>query len=164
MQDEDELEVENLGEVNVHQVPGEVAVPGFIEAYLAYLSTEKETDSAPVILTSLLLSLIGLLLFVVGGAFIIFGPDTVRIDYLTGLTFLQFLQLYPGPIASVGVLVYGISTFLRSSGIVEPMIPEQFLTANYDLKLPEGIDDDKPLAITYVGDGVFRIEDTVEQA
>ncbi|WP_024676196.1 hypothetical protein [Pseudomonas syringae] len=164
MQDEDESDVENLGKVIVHQVPGEVAVPDFVEEYSAYLSAEKEIDSAQVILTSLLLRLIGLLLLVVGGAFIIFGPRTVRIDYATGLTFLQFLQLYPGPIASVGMLVYGISSFLRSSGIDEPMIPEQFLTTNYDLKLPEGIDDDKPLAITYVGDGVFRIEDTVEQS
>ncbi|KPX42782.1 hypothetical protein RA263_04445 [Pseudomonas syringae pv. tagetis] len=162
MQDEGEPEVENPGEVIVRQVPGEVAVPGFIKEYSAYLSAEKKTDSAPVILT--LLRLIGLLLLVVGGVFIIFGPGTVRINYLTGLTFLQFLQLYPGPIASVGVLVYGISNFLRSSGIEEQMIPEQFLTANYCLKLPEGIDDDKPLAITYVGNEVFRIEDTVEQA
>lgn len=48
--------------------------------------------------------IMGLIILLVGGGFIIFGPEKIYYNIYDGMTFVQYLQAYPGPIASVGAL------------------------------------------------------------
>nr|WP_086937692.1 hypothetical protein [Thaumasiovibrio occultus] len=50
-------------------------------------------------------SIVGLCMLIVGCGFIVFGPDRIYYNYYEGLTFVQMLQAYPGPLATVGCLV-----------------------------------------------------------
>ncbi len=52
-----------------------------------------------------ILSVIGIIIGVIGGGFIIFGPETIYYNRYEGMNFIQMLQAYPGPIASVGFLL-----------------------------------------------------------
>lgn len=52
-----------------------------------------------------ILNIIGIVIGVVGAGFIIFGPETIYYNRYSGMTLLQMMQAYPGPIASVGFLL-----------------------------------------------------------
>ena len=50
---------------------------------------------------------LGSIITCVGFLFIMFGPDEIYFSRSDGATFIQFLQLYPGPIATAGgILLY----------------------------------------------------------
>ena len=57
---------------------------------------------------------LGTALLVLGIIFIIFGPEYVYVDWSRGISFIQFFQLYPGPIASVGGVVVAVCMSLES--------------------------------------------------
>ncbi|WP_087018235.1 hypothetical protein [Thaumasiovibrio subtropicus] len=75
-----------LDEITINDLPGRVRI-----------SLPHAPDSS----SSSPLLWIGFILLFVGAVFIIFGPNQIRVSP-SGMTFLQFLQIYPGPIASVG--------------------------------------------------------------
>lgn len=56
----------------------------------------------------------GAALLVLGIVFIVFGPEYVYVDGIRGVTFIQFFQLYPGPIASVGGVIVAACISLES--------------------------------------------------
>lgn len=74
------------------------------------LDIPLDTNNAPGVVAA-----VGWILFVVGFATMVFGPETIHYNRLTGMTFWQFIQAYPGPITSVGVLVLSMSSYLKSS-------------------------------------------------
>lgn len=56
----------------------------------------------------------GLIITCVGVATLIFGPDRVMVNRVTGMTFSQFILLYPGPIATIGFLTLGLANMLSN--------------------------------------------------
>lgn len=64
---------------------------------------------------SMVFSIIGFSTFFVGAMFIIFGPDQIYYNMYDGMTFIQYLQAYPGPIASVGVLILSLTQAASNS-------------------------------------------------
>lgn len=71
------------------------------------LELEKTDASFPSLTSNILLltQLVGFIIVATGVLTMIFGPDSVWVNRQTGMTFLQFIQLYPGPIASIGALI-----------------------------------------------------------
>ncbi len=63
---------------------------------------------------SVIMTIIGFVMLVVGGLFIIFGPDRVYVG--SHMSFVEFLQLFPGPIATVGGFLIGVGNWLAQSG------------------------------------------------
>ncbi|WP_223670117.1 hypothetical protein [Kangiella shandongensis] len=106
---------------------------------------------------SILFIVIGIIIGLVGGYFMISGPETVYYDPVAGMTFTQFLQAYPGPIATLGVACFGIGNAIAKSG-------HQKLVSELDKQLSEKLDfneDDLPagkmLDIQPLEDGQYRV-------
>lgn len=89
------------------------------------------------------LAVAGFILLATGILFIIFGPETIYYNTASGMTFVQVLQAYPGPIASVGGLFIGIANYgLRVSSPetkLDKAIQNTLSAAGVDAnELPEG--------------------------
>ncbi|RJS93563.1 hypothetical protein [Salinisphaera sp. Q1T1-3] len=56
----------------------------------------------------------GVVALLTGGYNIIFGPETIRYNVIKGMTFPQFLQAYPGPIASLGFIAIALGRMLAT--------------------------------------------------
>ncbi|PQJ71320.1 hypothetical protein BTO01_08535 [Vibrio jasicida] len=54
------------------------------------------------------LAWIGIITAFIGLLTVFIGPDKIYYDRTSGPTFSQFVQLYPGPIASIGFVLYQI--------------------------------------------------------
>lgn len=103
----------------------------------------------------LLLSFVGIGLILVGGYFIIWGPE--RVSYsLPDIEF--FFKAYPGPIASVGFILMAISNAIRNQMDQKQLQKvDQQLSDQVDFvedDLPEG----KLLNIAPLDSGKFRLE------
>lgn len=66
-----------------------------------------------------LLMYLGMGISIVGVLFILFGPREIYYNAYKGMTFIQILQAYPGPIASVGFLICGIANYVTNSALQE---------------------------------------------
>ena len=62
---------------------------------------------------------VGGVILAVGVGFILFGPETIYYDRYEGMTFVQTLQAYPGPIATVGGIIMGLASKAGESGGAE---------------------------------------------
>ncbi|WP_223670118.1 hypothetical protein [Kangiella shandongensis] len=103
----------------------------------------------------LLLSFIGIGLILVGGYFIIWGPE--RVSYsLPDIEF--FFKAYPGPIASMGFILVAISNAIRNQmdqkhlQKIDKQLSDQMSFSEDEL--PEG----KLLNIAPLDSGRFRLE------
>src|SRR5690554_4973475 len=45
---------------------------------------------------------------------LLFGPDSIWIDRSKGMTFLQFIQLYPGPIITIAIMILSMVTMMKT--------------------------------------------------
>lgn len=96
-----------------------------------------------------IVSVIGWVVTIVGGLTLLFGPNTLRISY-SGPTFFEFIQLYPGPIISVGLLIIMAGQFLSNQFVQQTLnafqesIDKQLIVKDEDI--PEG----KELNITLI--------------
>ncbi|MGI3002781.1 hypothetical protein ACRTDJ_06800 [Shewanella algae] len=86
--------------VTIHDLPSKVRVS----------IPEKEDTTA-----SHFIAIIGYAILALGGLFIIFGPETIYYNRSEGMTFVQFLQAYPGPIATVGALIAALGSKMINS-------------------------------------------------
>ncbi|MCP3921152.1 MAG: hypothetical protein GY714_01065 [Desulfobacterales bacterium] len=110
---------------------------------------------------NLLLSILmyaGIGIAVVGFLFIIFGPDKIYYNAGEGMTFIQMLQAYPGPIASVGGVLFfagsQISNYMgqKNENIINDQLDAQINIQDSDI--PEGfVLNMKPLE-----EGKFLVE------
>ena len=112
-------------EVGLCDLQTDYTIEGFRERYALYCA-EVRNDAPPTYLISWPLKGLGGLLFIIGFFTIIFGPRSVTVDTFSGPTFFQFFQLYPGPLATVGSLIYGAGAWVQSAGQEEIMKPEDF--------------------------------------
>ncbi len=103
------------------------------------------TIDVPEETNNLLLSILmyaGVGIAVVGLLFIIFGPDKIYYNAGEGMTFIQMLQAYPGPIASVGGLLFfvgsQISSYMgqKNENIINKQLDAQIKIQ--DSEIPEG--------------------------
>ncbi|MBX8556261.1 hypothetical protein K5D43_17465 [Pseudomonas cichorii] len=155
MQDENEVSV--LGNVVIDKLPCELVVAGFFEEYSQYLALYKSTEQSPVSLLSLFFYFLSWLMIVVGGFTLFFGPETISYSSRTGPSFLQFIQIYPGPIVSVGFFLLAFGKYVDVDSSVALLAPERFLVAFYALHLPEGLENRGEISIEHVDGDLFRI-------
>lgn len=91
---------------------------------------------------SVILMCLGGIIGVVGGLFIFFGPETIYYNRTSGMTLLQFLQAYPGPMATVGFGILAMGNILagqatkKVSEAVDQQLAEKL--AIDDSAIPEG--------------------------
>ncbi|WP_045462398.1 hypothetical protein [Vibrio hyugaensis] len=55
--------------------------------------------------------LLGSIVAVIGLFTVFTGPEAIYYDRISGPTFEQYIQLYPGPIASIGILLFNIGNY-----------------------------------------------------
>jgi hypothetical protein len=134
-------------EVDFESLPEEKEVPRFESRYEAYCRESKTTK----VIANVVMCVAGLMVFV-GGCFLVFGPSTVMVNRFSGPTFIQFLQLYPGPIVSFGALL----AFLGAKLVPDNHTPETYMLTYYGLKGEE--EWGKPLKVDHVKGDLFRFD------
>ncbi|MCD5994667.1 hypothetical protein KDX38_14110 [Pseudomonas sp. CDFA 602] len=151
---QDENEVDTRKKIAVHSMPCELIVPGFTDEYSAYLRADGADGFGYGFVT-----ILGFILLVLGGVTILLGPDSIWLAYGASPTFFEYIQLYPGPIATIGGLLLAFGKSIDSHDANLTMTPEQFLVSAYQLSLPENTDLEKTLTITHVEAGLFELDD-----
>lgn len=94
---------------------------------------------------------IGMVVIAVGVLTLLFGPETIYYNRATGMTFLQMIQAYPGPITTVGFLIAYGGHMLSGS---EAQRQHEAVTAAFESKIripDEAIPSGYRLAIEPLG-------------
>ncbi|RWU24075.1 hypothetical protein DM813_09690 [Pseudomonas alkylphenolica] len=125
-------------------------VVGFTDKYAAYL----EGQDAGAVPFGRLLLFTGFSVSVVGLATLIFGPSIIYYDRQSGPTVLEYIQMYPGPITTVGGVFCALGGNLISKG---PMTREAFLQANYSFIGYDGRDVSSEVDIRHLADDNFNV-------
>jgi hypothetical protein len=140
--------------VVVPEFPGMLTVEGFENEYSRYVEHHESQRISSLVPTILLV--VSLLMMIVGGLTSVFGPSTISYSMSSGPTFAQFIQMYPGPIFTVGSLLLMASQYLMSwSGAARE--PDSFLLSSYTLELPAETDYSLGLSVIYLGGDVFSL-------
>lgn len=156
MQLEDDEEVSRT--VAVDKLPCEFHVDGFADEYALHLEIHNSAPaSVGALICCAILLIVGALIALLGGLTIVFGPRTVTYNALTGPSLLQFIQLVPGPIFTVGGLMVGVAAFIDNHNGKPPFAPEVYLLLFYELQFAEMPDDPSRISLEYLNDGKFRI-------
>jgi hypothetical protein len=105
-----------------------------------------------------LCNVVGFVLLIVGILLIFFGPEKIYYNMMEGMTFIQFFQAYPGPIATVGGGLLYIGSHLATTSVnkVNELFQRQ-IDARLDISdsdIPEG----HSLAFTALGNNRFRVD------
>jgi hypothetical protein len=163
---------------DANALPALITAPGFDTGYKDYVDeTIEDQFSRPHKLGGIAVYVLSALFILVGAGFIIFGPNSVWVNRYEGPTFLQFLQLYPGPIVTVGFALAYLGQYLNHQAYAHIQLqqPFEFLLANYTL-LPQQAQgaaetvatdaklDVKHLTLTYNGNDQFEISRPEAQA
>ena len=88
-----------------------------VKLKISDLPFEVERDLSYLVGTnplSLSVMILGYILVAIGLFNIAFGPESVYVSVLSGPTFGEFLQLYPGPIATVGFVFAAAPTLIKN--------------------------------------------------
>ena len=139
-------------------LPGDHKVEGFAEAYGAYIADRPEEELASVIFRWFLMAL-GLVIGFVGAITIIFGPSMITYSATSGPTAYQMIQMYPGPIFSVGALLFAASNYLEINAKQSVLAPEVFVREICSFIGPDGTDCNEKIIIQHLGDDDFHILD-----
>ncbi|CAH0533647.1 hypothetical protein VST7929_01518 [Vibrio stylophorae] len=91
-----------LTQVRCHDLPAKVYIP-------------LDTIKSPATRLATTIHYMGLAIALIGFGFVLFGPETIYYNRLQGMSFIQYWQAYPGPIASVGMLIAVIGGKMASS-------------------------------------------------
>lgn len=124
-------------------------MPGFSERYAEHLQTSVEGA-----IYFRILSYVGLAIMAVGLVTMIFGPSTITYSTFNGPTFLQYVQMYPGPIATVGGLVQVCSNALYAK---RSLPAEVFARSLFRFIGPAGDDVTELANICYLGGDDFNV-------
>lgn len=97
-----------------------------------------------------ILKLLGWIMVPVGGGFFLFGPDSIWVNSIHGPTLIQFLQLYGGPIATIGLVAYAAGSQLITKCLTDQTeIRAQLLQQMFPFT-PEHLPPGKTLGLTLV--------------
>lgn len=137
--------------VRLTALSGDYRISGFSEAYATYLeSCEKGAGYAG---ACLLLVGVPLALMAIGTA--LFGPSTIYYPISSGPSLFQYIQIYPGPIMTVGGALCTAGAALYSRRAVRP---SAFFRNTYELVAPDGQVVTDRAWIHYLGGDDFRID------
>lgn len=136
-------------------LPGKYEVTDFSKKYTEYVEEAADQEKFCRDIATWLM-LLGGLIFAVGALALLFGPSRVYITH-GGLTLLQFIQLYPGPIVSVGALILGVSQWVGGRSNESYMGPELYLFHSWRLIFPDGTECDEKLAVHWLEGEFFEI-------
>lgn len=144
--------------VAVGNLPCDFHVDGFEGEYAMYLERRNYTpESTGTILCYGLLIVGGLFMALVGALTILFGPDTVSYSRLTGPTLMQLVQLYPGPLFTLGALMVGVGNYLSNLNGEPPLPPEGYLLTFYEMQFSDMPDDPAQVSLVYLDGDAFHI-------
>ena len=89
------------------------------------------------------LTWLGYAIAAIGGSFILLGPSEIMVSY-SGPTFVQFFQLYPGPIATLGFLIVYFGNLMTNSALkTHAEAAKEGMTEKVNIKdeeIPEGFE------------------------
>lgn len=142
------------GDVTLTQLPGEHEVARFTEHYTAYLETARKDEQSSKRLGTLL-QIIGILVALVGLVGL-GGPLTIQVGP-EGLTFIQMIQLIPGPLMTLGVFLVSIGAWIGQKGADPVLCAELYLVRAWRIKMPCGHDCDESLVIRATGADTFHL-------
>ncbi|NIF27859.1 hypothetical protein F3J44_15925 [Pantoea sp. Tr-811] len=137
-------------EIKLKASAGDYHVAGFSEKYATYLTgcyAGAGWSGGSVMA-------IGFLIALVGFGALIFGPETITYNRMTGPTLLQYVQMYPGPIFSVGGALFAVGTHLYARRAISR---EMFLLSCYRLIAQDGRDVTGEVKLGYLGGDNFNI-------
>jgi hypothetical protein len=97
-----------------------------------------------------------IILFLIGAITVLFGPSRIYYDTLAGPTLFQFIQMYPGPIAMVGGLLFSLNGWLVKSSIGVFLEPSAYLLANYNVEIAGEPLDHGSVGLKYIENGEFE--------
>ncbi|WP_411564220.1 hypothetical protein [Pseudomonas shirazensis] len=137
--------------ITIKDSQSKYCVAGFADAYQAYVNAEE----GGAVYAYWLLVGVGFLVTAVGVITMIFGPETITYNRMTGPTLFQYIQIYPGPIATIGGVCMAVGSKLGSKMI---MTCESYLQANYQLIAEDGKDVTNVVKVTHLGEDKFEIE------
>jgi hypothetical protein len=132
-------------------LPQKAKVKNFREDYGIHL--DEHSYSA------IWLNIVSLILIVVGGVTIVVGPSTIRYDTVSGPTLLQFIQMFPGPIVTVGFLIAGLNKMLENFALEGFLVPEAYVVDKYDIQIAGESIDAARLSIKYIDDEEFEFSE-----
>ncbi|MCU1719832.1 hypothetical protein [Pseudomonas sp. 5P_5.1_Bac1] len=141
--------------VSLSGVDEKFQVKGFVEAYETFIDENpscRPLNKVP----DLLFTLVGGVIAVIGLLMMLFGPDSIMVSVVSGPTFFQYIQLYPGYVFSLGAFLssVGVKLFREAKGVSR----EQFLADEYELSGKEGVLRDGSYSLRYKGKGNFLIK------
>jgi hypothetical protein len=130
-------------------LPGEIVVEGFDAVYFDYIKGGTNPFWFLYILSWAIIA--------VGFITMIFGPSSIMVNKSQGLSLLQFVQLYPGPIVTAGFVALSVSAWLNGSANNSLYSPEEYFENHVDWVI-----DDYPSASTswqvmFLGNDVFEV-------
>lgn len=153
---QDENDVDKRPKIVVRDVPGEFVVDDFMDRYSDYLEAARNSQNDSGSFPLGFVSICGFALFGVGFLTILLGPETVRYSRATGPTFFQYLQMYPGPIATLGLLIARVGSSIDARDNTVLKTPEQFLWAHYELEFPRGSNGPRLFSTVHIDGGTFK--------
>jgi len=136
--------------ITIKDSQSEYCVAGFVDAYQAYVNAEE----GGAVYAYWLLVGVGFLVTAIGVITMIFGPETITYNSMAGPTLFEYIQIYPGPIATIGSVCMAVGSKLGSKEI---MTCESYLQVNYQLKSEDGQDVSNTVKITHLGEDKFEI-------
>lgn len=137
-------------EIRLTASAGDYHVSGFSEDYADYVNG----CDGNAIYSGGLMMVMGLVIALLGFGALVLGPETITYNRVTGPTWLQYLQMYPGPIFSVGGVLFALGTHLYARRAVSW---EVFLLSCYNLIAPDGKDVTGEVELRYLGGDNFTI-------
>lgn len=143
-------------QITVSSLPGDCIVEGFAAAYVAYVDDRPGEDSTSVFFRLTLMAL-GLVIGFVGAITLVFGPSTITYNIASGLTPYQMIQVYPGPIFTLGAFLIAISSHLENIARQSVLAPEAFVRELCSFIGPDGTDYNEKIIIRYLGNDTFHI-------
>ncbi|WP_068829835.1 hypothetical protein [Pseudomonas sp. BMS12] len=135
--------------VDLATLPLQLMVPGFAEEYEQHRQSNESSSAAS------FFKLLGYGVLIVGVLTLFFGPDTVMVNRLSGPDFFQFVQLYPGPISTVGFLIVSGASLMDAQKL--QLMPEAYLLAHYPLEPQGELGEGLQLQVAYLGDSRFQL-------
>lgn len=139
--------------IDLGALPLQLEVPGFGTFYEEHRLANEDSPLATI------LSFIGYGVLIVGVLSLIFGPESVMVNTFSGPDFFQMIQLYPGPIATLGFLVVSAATLLN--GQKQQLTPEAYLLNHYPIEPQGELPQGQKLQIGYLGDSRFLLSGVV---
>lgn len=141
--------------IELGALPLKLEVPGFETFYEEHRQANEGSSLAT------LLSFLGYGLLIVGVLTLFFGPESVMVNSLSGPDFFQMIQLYPGPITTLGFLIVSGATLLN--GQKQQLTPEAYLLNHYPIELLGELQAGQRLQIGYLGDSRFLFSSVVNE-